>query len=152
MNVRTARRLAAAALVALLPACASLTMPGNGPVAEHRSQWQAQHLADYSYQFQRTCFCAEAATQPVTIEVRSGHVSRVLSRTTGQPLPNADVQPGTWPTVDDLFQQIDDLQAAGTTPLVVRWDGARGYPTYIEAGTLANDAGAVTRTGSLQPL
>ena len=152
MIARIARLLAAATLAALLPACAALTMPGNGPVAEHRSQWQSQHLSDYSYQFQRDCFCTPTATQPVTIEVRGGQVSRVLSTTTGQPLPNADVQPGSWPTIDDLFQQIEELQAAKVTPLVVRWDGARGYPTYIEAGTLANDAGAVTRTGSLKPL
>lgn len=152
MSLRTIRRLAAAALVAMLPACAAITLPGNAPVSEHRSQWQAQHLSDYSYQFQRTCFCTEAASQPVTIEVRGGHVSRVVSRTTGQPLPNADVQPGSWPTIDDLFQQIEAMQAANVTPLVVRWDGARGYPTYIEAGTLANDGGAVTNTGGLQPL
>ena len=133
-----------------LAACDGLTSPSGAPVSERLHQWRAQNLADYRYDFQRTCYCGLSARQPVTIEVHGGKVTKVTPRA-GAEWMEGDPHV-TWPTVEDLFQQIDAARASGTTPLVVRWDSGRGYPTYIEMGTLATDAGTVINTGNLQPL
>jgi hypothetical protein len=146
----TLRGIFALAAVVALSACDALTDPNGAPVAEHLHQWRAQNLTDYRYDFQRTCFCSLVATQPVTIEVHGGTVTKVTPR------PGAQWVEGdphvTWPTVEQLFEQIDAARAAGITPLVVRWDAGRGYPVYVEMGTLANDAGTVINAGNLQPL
>ncbi|HET6763289.1 MAG TPA: DUF6174 domain-containing protein, partial [Longimicrobiaceae bacterium] len=150
MSIRSIRRILALAAVVALSACDGLTMTDGAPVAERLHQWRAQNLTDYRYDFQRTCYCSLTARQAVTIEVHGGKVTSVTARG-GAAWAEGDPHV-TWPTVEDLFKQIDDARAAGISPLVVRWDAGRGYPTYIEMGTLANDAGTVMNVGNLQPL
>jgi hypothetical protein len=95
--------------------------------------------ADYRYDFQRVCFCTPEAVQPVTIEVRDGRVARVVTRPRGEDVTNARF--ASWPTIEELVREIDDARARGEQNLVVRYDEKLGYPTFIEIGTLANDAG-----------
>jgi hypothetical protein len=95
--------------------------------------------ADYRYDFQRVCFCAQEAVQPVTIEVRGGVVARVVTRPGGKDVTNA--QFANWPTIEDLVREVDEARGRGEKNLVVRYDEKLGYPTFIEIGTLANDAG-----------
>lgn len=95
--------------------------------------------ADYRYDFQRVCFCTEDAVQPVTIEVRDGRVARVVTRPGGKDVTDAGF--ASWPTIEELEQEIEEARARGEQNLVVRRDEKLGYPTFIEIGTLANDAG-----------
>ena len=103
--------------------------------------------ADYSYDFQRTCFCPRELVQPVTIVVRGGQVARVLTRPGGADVTNT--QNARWPTIDDLRQEIDEARGRGE-PVIVRYDEKLGYPTFIEIGTLATDAGVRYSAENLQ--
>jgi hypothetical protein len=142
------RTLTAAAAAVLAAGCSQLTL-GSDSLDEHQTQWSSQHLADYRYDYQRTCFCTPAAVKPVTIEVRGGKVAHVYDRGTTTEVAGAGA---AWPTITDLFAEIEQARAAHTAPLVVRWDEQRGYPVYVEIGTLANDAGSIETAGNLAPL
>ena len=124
------------------------TSPGAPAEAERR--WEAAALQDYRFDFQQQCFCVPEQAQPVTIEVRGGRVTRVVSRTTGQDITGAEGL--YWRTVPELFRVIEGARRDGVTPLEVRYDPELGYPTSIEAGSLAADAGAVYTVSNLQPL
>lgn len=88
--------------------------------------------------------------QPVTIEVRAGEVVRVTARGTGEDLtslPNLQ-----WPTIAGLFTIIEEAREQGREPLQVGYDPQSGYPTRIEIGSLAADAGVIYTASDLQPL
>jgi hypothetical protein len=128
---------------------------GDGPVNARvdtrgvLSQWRAHEWLDYRFDFDRHCFCVPEAVEPVTVEVRDGRVASVRSRRTGEELPRTASVP--WYTIEDLFRLIRDAERAGTRPLVVRYH-PQGYPTEIELGTLANDAGVRYSIENVVPL
>ena len=125
--------------IALLAAGCSRDVSGPGPEG-----------ADYRYDFQRVCFCTEDAVQPVTIEVLDGRVARVVTRPGGKDVTNTRF--ADWPTVEDLVEEIEEARARGEKNLVVRYDEKLGYPTFIEIGTLANDAGVQYTAENLEYL
>ncbi|HEX8359719.1 MAG TPA: DUF6174 domain-containing protein [Longimicrobium sp.] len=120
---------------------------GESPQAQ---QWESRRMDDYRFDFEQQCFCLREQTLPVTIEVRDGRVARVVVRTTGQDLTGRENL--RWPTVPELFRLVDQARQSGTEPLVVRYDEQLRYPTYIEAGSLAADAGVIYRATNLRPL
>lgn len=145
-------RLAFSLLLLLPLACSpapDATEPGS-PAAAALERWEAAGLQDYRFDFQQQCFCVPEQVQPVTIEVRGGRVARVTARETGQDITG--VEGLHWFTVPDLFRVIDAARRDGVTPLDVRYDPDLGYPTSIEAGSLAADAGAVYSVSNLRPL
>jgi hypothetical protein len=150
----TMRVIAGAACVLLLQSgCSTGGAADDAPQGERALQqerWAAAAPADYTYEFQQQCFCVREQVQPVTIEVRDGAVMRAVSRETGEDL--AGVEGLRWPTIADLFRVIVEAEANGVTPLVVRYDPELGYPTHIEAGSLAADAGVVYTASDLEPL
>ncbi|HEX8209755.1 MAG TPA: DUF6174 domain-containing protein [Longimicrobium sp.] len=114
-----------------------------------RDTTAAQGESDYQYDFQKICFCGSQVTAPVTIHVRGGKVARVYKRPGGEDvtsLPNAQ-----WPTIEDLVR-IEEARRNGEKNLIVRYDAELGYPTYIEIGTIANDAGVVYTAENLRYL
>lgn len=119
-------------------------------VAAQEGLWQEAGLESYRFEFQQQCFCVREQVQPVTIEVRDGRIARVVSNETGEDL--SDEPNLRWPTVSDLFDVIAEAQANGTEPLVVRYDPRLGYPTHIEIGSLAADAGIIYSAANLEPM
>lgn len=135
----------------LLAGCA--TDPRGGAVeglAEHRARWEAQRIESYRFDFEQQCFCAREQVQPVTIEVRSGRVARVVSRESGAEIPLGP--PLQWPTVPELFDRIAEAEEEGVEPRVIRYDPRLGYPSHVEIGSLAADAGIVYTVSDLGPL
>lgn len=116
--------------IALL-AAAGCSREATGP------EWEG---AEYQYDFQRTCYCPRELVQPVTIVVSRGEVVRVLTRPGWADVTNT---PGAkWPTIIDLHREIAEARGRGER-VIVRYHERLGYPTYIEIGTIANDAGVV---------
>ncbi len=146
--VRSLRPLCFA--LVFLAGCASATIATDAAGTPQERQWQARAMDDYRYDFEQQCFCVREQTVPVTIEVADGRVRRVVVRATGEDVTGR--QNLRWPTVPELFRLVDQARRNGTQPLVVRFDESMGYPTYIEAGTLANDAGIIYRATNLRPL
>lgn len=144
-----ARRLALLPLLAALlgPALACAPDAGGlvstaveGPATaddlrERHARWTALDVRDYDMDLAVTCFCPEEYRRPVTVHVRDGVAARVTPREPGAVRPAAE-----YPTIDSLFvRAIAERERGGH----VRGTFDRDYawPTFIEIGTLANDAG-----------
>lgn len=127
-------------LALALSGCARpFLLPGDedGEVSAQRRLWESQNLDDYRFRFARTCFCPPLGT--VMVEVRDDRVVSARDAQTGSLVSGPDTQ--GIPTVDELFDYIVESAAEGTY-LDVRYHSSMGYPTEVEIGTLANDAGA----------
>jgi hypothetical protein len=149
--MRHRRSLPAGILLLSLAGCAGASPPAD-PLHEVRSAraaWAAEELRDYRFDFDRQCFCVREAVEPVTIEVRDGHLHEVRSRSTGEVMPRSDAVP--WYTIEQLFDHIAEAQAAGLQAVLVDYH-PRGYPTVIEIGSLAADAGVHYNVRNLEPL
>lgn len=137
-------------LLCALAACSPSHSGPDDPGASPEQRWAQAGPDSYRFNFRQECFCVREQVQPVTIEVREGRISRVLAREGGHDLTGeANLR---WPTVPELFARISEAQRDGVEPLMVRYDPELGYPTRIEIGSLAADAGVIYTASDLEPL
>lgn len=126
------------------------TVVGTGQLAElqqKRAAWVARGINDYRVQLQIVCFCGGDIRRPVLVEVRRGVVSKVWDLETAKLV--ADVTP--YPTITSLFDRAIE-QRSGGGHVAVTYDREVGFPTRIEIGTLANDAGTEFHLGAFTRL
>lgn len=116
---------------ALVSGCAdSLSVQATAQASgDHRAAWEAAGLRDYRYEHRRSCECPPETTQLVQIEVRDGTVQAVVFAGTGEPVSSELVS--AFPTVDELFDLIDDAIRRNADLLEVTYDGALGYPKTL---------------------
>ena len=120
-----------AALVSLaaLAACSDLTGP-KAELTDARERWESRRLSQYQYKFQRICFCIEETTRAVTIRVQGGVVTAAWYLADNSPVPAEDLR--FYPTVDQLFETIEDAIDRDPARLEVEYDRATGHPTRID--------------------
>ena len=148
-----ASRFSAVLITLATLACSTSGSPDSGTPADlagAQQRWDAAALQDYRFDFQQQCFCVEEQGQPVTVEVRAGQITSVVARETGEQLVGREGL--YWKTIPDLFRVVAEAHEDGTTPLLVHYDPELGYPTHIEAGSLAADAGVVYSVSNLERL
>lgn len=92
-----------------------------------RARWEESGVVDYRFDYRERCVCGQSAMLRATIEVRDGRVTSVSD--TGAP-------PGTepltaFPTIDDLFDRIEEAIRDEAAALSVSYDPVLGYPTEI---------------------
>jgi hypothetical protein len=132
-----APRCCAAVLFAVLLGC-SITAPGGRSgdqleLTRNRERWAGAGIRDYEFEFQRSCFCLPAVTEPVRITVRNDVVTAVIRTRDGQP---ASATVGAWPTVDSLFADVQRRIEQNAERLDVEYDAAYGYPRSIAVDVL----------------
>jgi len=121
------RGAATAALLAALAGSGCGTSPfelSTTAWADYRARWEAAGITDYEYEFQRTCECKD--TRPARIEVRTGRVTAATYTDSGESAPSAG-----YPTIDELFELIDEAISAEAASMRVSYDQRLGYPTEI---------------------
>jgi len=113
---------------------------------------------DYVYEYRKDCFCLPASRQPMTVTVRDGSVTEVAYAagadegfTPGDAVPG-DVK-GTIPTVDGLFDEIQDGIDRPADEIEVTYDADSGMPTTIFIDYVARAADEELRitAGNLAP-
>jgi hypothetical protein len=131
---RFTRRLVLGAALGLLAAgCSDPVGPGTGAVIElarARAKWREQQLTAYSYDFRRSCFCLETTTAPVRLLVVGEDVTEVAALEGWYVPPSLD--PGFYPTVDELFDVVETAIRERVTHLEVEYDNTFGYPRLVE--------------------
>jgi hypothetical protein len=107
----------------------------TGPLAPERSAletaraaWAVSAPDAYSYEFRRICFCGGEITRPVQIEVAAGQVISVVPVDDGPPLQTPIDE---YPTIDDLFDEIQDAIDADAHQLLATYDEEWGYPVDV---------------------
>lgn len=114
-------------------------------LARRHNQWAKQNMRDYAFDYEAI---GMAPGPPLYIVVVNGVVSHVVNRTTGVELP---VTP-FYPTIETLFETAAGVLENDLFDARIEYDGARGFPTKIEAGSQAADAGFTIIAGNLSPL
>ena len=138
------RKLLLAALIGL--GTSGCSAPLESPASEISASATARDLVargNYRFDFQRQCFCIREAVQEVTITVMDGGVRSAISTETGSDLallPNLG-----WPTLDELLREVEAAREVGNLTSIEY--GQQGYPTYVEIGSLAADAGVIYQIG-----
>jgi hypothetical protein len=133
MRLTTRSLLAVTVFVAplLLGAQCSIMGIGSGQdddLDDARRRWRAAGVEDYTFVLRRNCFCG-GGVEPVRIVVRDGVAVSYTVVATGQPL-NPEWQ--EWhPTVEGLFDFLEDALDRDADRIDVQYDGGRGYPISI---------------------
>jgi hypothetical protein len=119
--------LLAVCLVPLMAACSTEEDERLDDLAAARSQWIADAPAAYDFTYFRSCFCPDGF--PARVYVDAGVVTLVVDLQSSDPLP-AD-RNDDFPTVDQLFNELEELIRLEPFQLEVRYDPELGYPSYV---------------------
>ena len=115
-----------AALTFLLSACTVLGIDSTeGELKDQQKRWQALNLNDYTFEFQRSCFCG-GPHGFLRVTVASDRIVAVVDSETGQPPQN--LFPGWVGTVDEIFQELIE-DARDAHKVEVSFNDDLHYPT-----------------------
>ena len=111
--------------MSLFPGCSSPLGSERAALEENREKWSAAAIEAYAFDYRLTCFCGGPGARPVRIEVRAGSVVAVSFPDGGPPAP---AELAAYPTVPDLFADVQAALAREPFSIRVEYDGALGYP------------------------
>lgn len=122
-------------------ACSTVAGPGDdlrAQIAFYRALWEAEGPEDYRYTVERLCFCGEDVRGPAMVEVVGDTVVRVTySRDGAEVIPDY-----RWffPSVDGLFDILQEGIDENAHSIEVSWDEATGVPLHFFIDYRANMA------------
>lgn len=96
-------------------------------VRDHRAAWEALGLTDYEFDVHRQCECSADWVRPARVVVRGGRVVEATYADSGQPAAASM----TYPTIDELFDMIEEAIRLEAPGLWVSYDPRLEYPTDI---------------------
>lgn len=130
---RALRLSALALIVPLLASCDGILDPGYND--EHdleraRDRWYATSVYEYEVTVDRRCQCTY--TGPIRMLVRGGVPVAAVDRYSGAPVSLSVLR--YYPSVEELFDLIDDALFGSTSDVDVSYDHSYGFPrvTYID--------------------
>jgi len=128
MRLRSLTFACLAAAAATLGACDGPTAPG-WQLQVARLKWERTRPAAYTFSIARWCYCMQEGIGPVIVSVRDGVVE---SRTyAGSGAAVGPTYADFFPTVDGLFELIEDARRQGADAIDVTYDPALGFPVVI---------------------
>lgn len=95
----------------------------------NRRQWEAQGIEDYRFVARRACYCGQEAVGPVVVEVRDGEIAAQTYQETDQPV--TPTYAGLWPTMDGVFDIVQDAIDRDAHQIRVEYDPEHAFPTTI---------------------
>ena len=126
-------------LSALIAGCG--IVDGDGDTWEEelalaRQLWRDAGLTDYSYRVRQLCFCGYGGAI-IAVEVRGGVVVAATDLDTGEAVPLSQF-PWAAPSVEDLFQRIEEIIEGGPAEFAATYDPLLGYPRSVTSDPIAN--------------
>ncbi|MEH2241550.1 DUF6174 domain-containing protein [Nostoc sp.] len=112
--------------------------------------WNRQKINNYRYKLSNSCFCIPEFRGPLIIEVRNGITSSIMNAETGKPINSQLLR--QYSTIPKLFNLIRNTIKRGEPELTVVYNPQLGYPTQINIGNLAADAGVFTTISNFEEL
>jgi len=130
---RALRLSALALIVPLLAGCDGILDPSYND--EHdleraRDRWYATSVYEYEVTVDRRCQCTY--TGPILMLVRGGIPVAAVDRYSGAPVSSSVLR--YYPSVEELFDLIDDALFGTSVDVNVSYDHSYGFPrvTYID--------------------
>lgn len=136
--MRLQRRMAVlAAALALSGGCSVLGIDSDleSELKDQRRAFLAQGLRSYSYEFQRSCFCAE--TRPVVITVVNDEVRSVVIKETGEPVTQ---YPEGYMTIPDLYDTLIEWADRDPHHMSATFDDVHHIPRMVSVDFEKNTA------------
>jgi Family of unknown function (DUF6174) len=134
-------RLFFALLTVVLVAC-------SNPIQTSESLWKSKNIVNYTFTFQRSCFCPPEISKPTVLTVKNGVLtSAVYADGNGNALLTyfTDVAP-----LEKLFRNIEGAQSGGYAVTVV-YDATYGFPSSINASKNIPDASYTLTVTDFKP-
>ena len=116
----------------------------------NRQLWNQKKINNYRYKLSNNCFCIPDFRGPVIIEVRNGITKSITNAQTGKRVDPKLLQ--QYSTIPKLFTLIRNTINSGESELTVVYNPQLGYPTQINIGNLAADAGVFTTISNFEVL
>ena len=116
----------------------------------NRQLWNRQKITNYRYKLSNNCFCVPDFRGPLIIEVRNGITKSITNAQTGKRVNSEALQ--QYSTIPKLFNLIQKTINGGESELTVVYNPQLGYPTQINIGNLAADAGVFTTISNFEVL
>ena len=112
----------------------------------NKEKWEKNDIQDYSYQFQRSCFCPQEITRPVEITVKDGNVTDAQFSDIKDKPPEQNQL-----SINSLFGIIQDAIDRGSQ-IEVKYDEKTGMPTeiIIDRDQMPMDGGETITASNLQ--
>ena len=130
----TLRLLAAAILITLGTGCGILdpddprdSQKNDFESAQHK--WNGKNPHNYSFTYRAVCFCASFATDSVRVEVRADTVATLTYIASGEPVPAE--RRFIFPTVNDLFDVLEDAFVRRASEITATYDATYGFPKDV---------------------
>ena len=123
------------------------TAPATSEVARMRRLWETKGPKQYTFVYRAACDCYIRDAVRVTVE--NGRLT--AAKYTRDDDWVAETFWVAFPTVEELFDQIEKAEREGT-PVQVRYDRELGYPIDVTIGTRARSAGVRHTLSDLEPL
>jgi hypothetical protein len=118
-----------AVVLGLGAACSDGTFTPQIDLAAAQSRWEAAGIMSYDFDLQVTCFCGATALGPVTISVRNGQPSRVVSTDSGTVVDSLYFQ--SYLTVDRLFVGLGRILSERPAAFTAVYDAGLGFPADV---------------------
>ena len=134
-TLRSTRALIGAAfLLPTLVACDSVTGTDDLSLQQSRldqnwDRFQSAAPVSYSYVVRVNCECPTDVTRPVTVWVDRGSIEYLLYEDDGRPVPFS--YSNSFPSVEQLFDAIQDGIDRRADVIDVEYDPTYGYPTSV---------------------
>jgi hypothetical protein len=117
-----------AAAAATLGACDGPTAPER-QLQVARLKWERTRPAAYTVTVARLCYCLIEVVGPAIVSVRDGVVESRTYVANGAAVSPAYAE--YFPTIDGLFEVIEDARRQRADAIDVTYDPAFGFPTVI---------------------
>ena len=92
-------------------------------IRRQRAIWEAQQIDDYVFETRRLCFCGFVGWLEVTVQ---GDVVQSISPVEDPEIP--EWVASEYPTVNELFDLLDDAVDRDAAEIEVTWHETLGYP------------------------
>lgn len=112
-----------------IAACGILGPNLDSELDRQRHEWDALGRNSYSLVYRRVCFCPLPSPNAVKIVVFEDLVVSVSSASTGEDVDG--IKDGVWPTIDELFDFVEQAIDEDADELIVAYDQEFFFPTLI---------------------
>jgi Family of unknown function (DUF6174) len=104
-------------------------------LAGAQARWQSAGISSYDFDLQRVCYCVSEATGPVTISVRNGSFTAIVTTDSGTAVDSLLFQ--DYLTMDRVFATTRRFLDARPASFTASYDAAFGFPTRVTVDPIA---------------
>ncbi|MFT7693722.1 MAG: hypothetical protein ACI8P2_002351 [Candidatus Latescibacterota bacterium] len=98
-------------------------------LAENRAKWATQSVAEYTFNFSRSCFCLPDYRREAVLAISSGQISSATYVDDGAAVAVEVVR--SYKTIEGLFSAIDEAITTGAAQIDVEFDADLGFPAKV---------------------